>query len=40
VIEQLAAHRHRGAIVVVTHDPEMLAAADRVWTRRDGRLAL
>jgi putative ABC transport system ATP-binding protein len=38
VIEQLAAHRHRGAPVVVTHDPEMLAAADRVWSLRDGRL--
>jgi putative ABC transport system ATP-binding protein len=38
VIEQLAAHRYRGALVVVTHDPEMLAAADRVWTLRDGRL--
>jgi putative ABC transport system ATP-binding protein len=39
VIEQLAAHRCRGAVVVVTHDPEMLAAADTVWTLRDGRLA-
>jgi putative ABC transport system ATP-binding protein len=39
VIAQLAAHRHRGTLVVVTHDPEMLAAADRVWTLRDGRLS-
>jgi putative ABC transport system ATP-binding protein len=38
VIEQLAAHRRHGALVVVTHDPEMLAAADTVWTLRDGRL--
>jgi putative ABC transport system ATP-binding protein len=38
VIEQLAAHRRHGALVVVTHDPEMLAAADQVWTLRDGRL--
>jgi len=28
-----------GVIVVVTHDPEMRAEADRVWTRRDGRFA-
>jgi putative ABC transport system ATP-binding protein len=39
VVEQLAAHRHRGAVVVVTHDPEMLSAADHVWSLRDGRLA-
>lgn len=38
VIEELAARRQRGALVVVTHDPEMLAAADQVWTLRDGRL--
>jgi putative ABC transport system ATP-binding protein len=37
VIDQLAAHRRRGTLVVVTHDPEMLAAADQVWTLRDGR---
>jgi putative ABC transport system ATP-binding protein len=38
VIAQLAAQRRHGALVVVTHDPEMLAAADHVWSLRDGRL--
>jgi ABC-type lipoprotein export system ATPase subunit len=34
----LAQYREQGAVVVVTHDPEMLADADRVYTLRDGRL--
>lgn len=38
VIRLLAAYRERGAVVVVTHDPEMLADADRVYCLRDGRL--
>jgi len=38
VIAQLAAQRYRGVLVVVTHDPEMLAAADQVWSLRDGRM--
>lgn len=38
VIRLLAAYRERGAVVVVTHDPEMLADADRVYSLRDGRL--
>ncbi|MCS7310560.1 MAG: ABC transporter ATP-binding protein [Armatimonadetes bacterium] len=38
VIRLLAAYRERGAVVVVTHDPEMLADADRIYSLRDGRL--
>jgi putative ABC transport system ATP-binding protein len=38
VIQLLAQYREQGAVVVVTHDPEMLADADRVYTLRDGRL--
>ena len=38
VIQLLADYRERGAVVVVTHDPEMLADADRVYSLRDGRL--
>lgn len=38
VIRLLAAYRKRGAVVVVTHDPEMLADADRIYSLRDGKL--
>jgi putative ABC transport system ATP-binding protein len=38
VIRLLAQYRQQGAVVVVTHDPEMLADADRVYSLRDGRL--
>lgn len=38
VVRLLADYRERGAVVVVTHDPEMLADADRVYSLRDGRL--
>ncbi len=40
VIRLLASYREQGAVVVVTHDPEMLADADRVYSLRDGRLVL
>jgi putative ABC transport system ATP-binding protein len=39
VIELLAAQRESGSLVVVTHDPDMLASADRLWRMRDGQLA-
>lgn len=39
VIDLLAGYRDRGLVVVVTHDPEMVAGADRVYHMRDGRLA-
>ena len=32
------AHEHRKAVLLVTHDPEAAAAADRVLVLRDGRL--
>jgi putative ABC transport system ATP-binding protein len=38
VIDMLAAYRDRGIVIVVTHDPEMLADADCVFRMRDGRL--
>lgn len=38
VIDLLAGYRDRGLVIVVTHDPEMLAEADRVFHMRDGRL--
>jgi putative ABC transport system ATP-binding protein len=38
VIRLLASYREKGAVVVVTHDPEMLADADRVYSLRDGKL--
>lgn len=38
VMDVLRAHVGRAALVVVTHDPEMLAGADRVLHLRDGRL--
>jgi putative ABC transport system ATP-binding protein len=38
VIELLASYRDRGAVVIVTHDPEMVTGADHVFRMRDGRL--
>lgn len=38
VIDALARWRTRGTVVVVTHDPEMLADADEVLLLRDGAL--
>ena len=37
VIDLLSRYRDRGAIVVVTHDAEMVQDADRVLIMRDGR---
>jgi putative ABC transport system ATP-binding protein len=39
VMDVLRSQVGRAALVVVTHDPEMLAGADRVLHLRDGRLA-
>jgi putative ABC transport system ATP-binding protein len=39
VIDALARWRERGTLVVVTHDPEMVADADEVIHLTDGRLA-
>lgn len=38
VIELLMRYRDRGAVLVVTHDPTMLAEADRIYHLRDGEL--
>ena len=38
VMEVLRRHARRAALVMVTHDPGMLAGADRVLHLRDGRL--
>jgi putative ABC transport system ATP-binding protein len=38
VIDLLASYRHKGMVIVVTHDPEMVAGADCVFKMRDGRL--
>jgi putative ABC transport system ATP-binding protein len=38
VIEMLAGYRNRGAIIVVTHDPEVLEQADRIYHLHDGCL--
>jgi putative ABC transport system ATP-binding protein len=38
VIELLMRYRDRGAVLVVTHDPSMVAEADRVYHLRDGNL--
>jgi putative ABC transport system ATP-binding protein len=38
VIDLLGAYRDRGAVIVVTHDPEMLTGADQVLTMRDGQM--
>jgi len=38
VIDLLTKYRDHGTVIVVTHDPEMLAGADRVVRMRDGRV--
>jgi putative ABC transport system ATP-binding protein len=38
VIDLLSSYRDRGAVIVVTHDPEMLTGADRIFLMRDGEL--
>jgi len=38
VIELLMRYRERGAVLVVTHDPTMVAEADSVYHLSDGRL--
>jgi len=38
VIDLLASYRNRGVVIVVTHDPEMLADADPIFRMRDGAL--
>ena len=38
VIELLMTYRERGAVVVVTHDPAMIAEADIIYHLSDGRL--
>ena len=37
VVDLLSAYRQHGTVIVVTHDPEMLAGADAVLLMRDGR---
>ena len=38
VITLLSRYRDRGAVIVVTHDPEMVSEAERVYRLRDGLL--
>lgn len=38
VLELLENHRGEGAVVLVTHDPQMLQYCDTVYTLRDGRV--
>jgi len=38
VVEMLAGYRERGAVIVVTHDPVVLATADRIYHLSDGQL--
>lgn len=38
VMELVAGYRNEGLVLVVTHDPEMLAGADHVYHMRDGHL--
>ena len=38
VIDMLASYRERGAVIVVTHDPAILEAADRIYHLYDGLL--
>lgn len=37
VVDLLSGYRKRGTVIIVTHDAEMLAGADRVLIMRDGR---
>jgi len=39
VMDVLIPYREKGSLIVVTHDPEMLAGADRVIHLRDGEIA-
>ncbi len=39
VLELLERHRGEGAVVLVTHDPQMLRYCDTVYTLRDGQIA-
>lgn len=38
VIDLLASYREQGVVIVVTHDPEMVAEAETVFRMRDGML--
>ena len=38
VVEMLVANRGHGSLVMVTHDPKMLAQADRIVRIADGSL--
>jgi len=38
VMDRLVAYREQGSLIVVTHDPEMLAGADRIVHLRDGAI--
>jgi putative ABC transport system ATP-binding protein len=38
VVDLLASYRHKGVVIVVTHDHEMVAGADHVFKMRDGQL--
>ena len=38
VMDLLTEYRNEGLVVVVTHDPEMLAGVDHVYSMRDGAL--
>ena len=38
VIDLLSSYRTQGVVIVVTHDPEMLAGADLIFRMRDGAL--
>jgi putative ABC transport system ATP-binding protein len=37
VVDLLSAYKERGTVIIVTHDAEMLATADRVLIMRDGK---
>lgn len=39
VMDVLIPYREKGSLIVVTHDPEMLAGADRIIHLRDGEIA-
>jgi len=38
VMDMLTTYRQRGSVIVVTHDPEILAGADRIIHLRDGEI--
>jgi ABC-type lipoprotein export system ATPase subunit len=37
-VELLMRYRDRGAVLIVTHDPTMVADADRIYHLSDGHL--